>query len=707
MEQHQVVLAVALEVTDRTDFPAGPVGGAETLRHAVDAHGVEVLTIETGHQDRVLAVAVEVATADQRPVVAAETVAERDPAVGAVGPGSDRVQFRRVPDDGVRALVSGQVADFVLPCDIVCVREVTDVLPRGAVRVVDRIGVEADVRALDLVHDHVADEHGIRLAVAGHVVAAEVLPFGGMAAAGGLPVGRTVHPVAVLIVVAGPDEHHVGHAVGVDVALRNKLLARGGLVHDKGVARRRFGREPDVVDRLHAPLPGGEVHIFQHERRFRGRGREFLIVVRILHDVFLHAGSVVRARRPAQRDRLIRHERLEPGGSRGRGGVDGVERGRSVDRVVEIEEYLSGVFDLRAARQAGHGLDRVVEVAFAASGIIVDKQHALRQVLKLEAGFRVDGGEGGDELARFLVEVDRDRDGDLRIAEIQDDLSVEGVAPFRQLVGVPRQREAVQTEGVEVQIGVHHVPDQHFPRGGGGIFRVVFEEDGVLQAVAVQDAMQIGDALRRQLVVGVVAGSGLRVRAGGAGAAFRLGFAGLVLVLQLMPAAPCHLDGLFLGTPRRGILKTREEMGNIGIVQFRGEFGRPDRAVLRGYGALLVQALRHVDAALVIVGDSLAGFRDPLAARGFHRIEPFIGRVAGADLRRARFQVGRQVGVVQLVIEVIEYLDFFGMGQVVEEAALFVLGGQAGRIALHAVQVEVVDRVVVGVGVEVCAVAEQ
>ena len=134
-----------------------------------------------------------------------------------------------------------------------------------------------------------------------------------------------------------------------------------------------------------------------------------------------------------------------------------------------------------------------------------------------------------------------------------------------------RQCETMQLESVDIQIVVHHIPNIHFPRGGCCIVRIVLKEDGVLQAAAVLDEMQFGGASRGQLVVGIIARRGLRIRAGGVRAAFGLGAVGFSLVLQIVVTDVCLPYEFLLAALSRSLLVTVEAVAHIAVIQFRGK----------------------------------------------------------------------------------------------------------------------------------------
>ena len=86
--------AVAGEIADRADFPA-VVARREFGRRAVDADLIIQLAAVECHHDLILAVAREVAAADERPCVAAEVLVQLDPVLGTVGPDAEGIELGR------------------------------------------------------------------------------------------------------------------------------------------------------------------------------------------------------------------------------------------------------------------------------------------------------------------------------------------------------------------------------------------------------------------------------------------------------------------------------------------------------------------------------------------------------------------------------------------------------------------------------------
>ena len=155
-----------------------------------------------------------------------------------------------------------------------------------------------------------------------------------MTNANGLPGGRTVHPVAVLVVVAGPDEHHVGDAVAVDIGTRDEFLGRG----------RRFGR--DILDDEVEFAVVGDAELVAEvvDRDGFSADRQHLTVER---DFGVEAGSVggerVGAFNRGGGQRVLRRARDlgEPSDLSAVGREGGIEGNRAVDGDGNTERGLA------------------------------------------------------------------------------------------------------------------------------------------------------------------------------------------------------------------------------------------------------------------------------------------------------------------------------------------------------------------------------
>ena len=343
---------------------------------------------------------------------------------------------------------------------------------------------------------------------------------------------RICRGIANLVTVDARIRIRPGHRKNYPVAVVGIKLERESVksrLH--GVHRYRinpFGNIADVVDRLRKERNVARQISFDGKRVFRRGGEEdgFAAFFRIRKIVSINAGVRIRTGKREGDAAVARINDVVETINNRIHAVDGVDRGRRVNGIVEVEVNLRRVLHGGAVRQIrldGYG---ILDFTLAAPGLVVGLEESLRDVGLQRAGLGIDCHELAHQLRFAAVLVRHQVDGALKqhFLPVNGDpvLLVVGIAPVADLDVVSGDGEGLQLEGVEVVLVGKRIVHPHPACRCSRPFRIVLEHHRVGQFRPGSDIQLIAIPFRHSLVVRVTG----NVEHGGIGRDSRAGVVG-------------------------------------------------------------------------------------------------------------------------------------------------------------------------------------